>query len=67
MTQDKKPRGRPRVAPVTSQMPATTVPASVHDAFVREALNRRVDVAVIVREALFSHLKNRHLIDPSLS
>jgi hypothetical protein len=39
----------------------TRLPQSV------EASARRVDVAVIVREALFSHLKNRHLIDPSLS
>lgn len=52
-------RGRPPIAPHTSQIPATTVPASWHDAVAREAVARDVPVAQVVREAIFCHLKNR--------
>lgn len=49
--------GRPRLAPSTSQIPATLVPAFIHDAIIREALHRDVSVAEVVRDALVSHLK----------
>jgi hypothetical protein len=51
-------RGRPSVALVVSQLPATTVPAGWHDAVAREAIRRDVSVAQVVRDAVFSHLKN---------
>jgi len=49
--------GRPSIADSVSQLPATTVPTSVHDAAIREALRRDVSVAQVVREAMISHLK----------
>lgn len=54
----KRPRGRPRIASAVSQIPACIVPAYLHDAIAKEALVRRVSVAQVVRDALFSHLKN---------
>lgn len=54
------------MAKVRSQLPATTVPASVHDALVREAFRRDVKVAVVIREAVISHLNNRSLLQPRL-
>jgi len=50
--------GRPPIAPHVSQLPACTVPTSVHDAVSREALRRDVSVASVVRDALVSHLKS---------
>lgn len=50
-------RGRPPIADSVSQLPATTVPTTLHDAASREALRRDVSLAQIVREALFFHLK----------
>lgn len=50
-------RGRPPISIERSQLPACTVPTSVHDAAIREALQRGVSVAQVVRDALFSHLK----------
>lgn len=52
-------RGRPPLADEVSRIPAVTVPASLHDAVVREAARRDVPVAQIVREALISDLNNR--------
>lgn len=49
--------GRPPISAHTSQLPACTVPASVHDAIAREAVRRDVPVARVVREALVFHLK----------
>lgn len=54
----EKRRGRPSIAVSVSQLPASTVPTSVHDAVVREALRRDVSVAQVVRDAMISHLKN---------
>lgn len=51
-------RGRPSIAVDVSQLPATTVPTSLHDAAIREALRRDVSVAQVVREAMFFHLRN---------
>lgn len=51
--------GRPAIANKVSQLPACTVPACVHDAVIRQALQRDVSVAQIVREALVFHLKTR--------
>ena len=51
-------RGRPPIAAETSQLPACTVPAALHDAVAREAMRRDVPVARVVREALVFHLKN---------
>lgn len=56
--------GRPALAAETSQLPATTVPASVHDAVAREAIRRGVSQASVVREAVVSHLKTQR---PDLS
>ena len=52
-------RGRPALADEVSRLPATTVPADVHDAVVREAMRRDVSVASVVRDAVISGLKNR--------
>ena len=54
-----KPIGRPPLAPDVSQIPATRAPAWVHDALAREASARQVAVAVVVREAVISHLETR--------
>lgn len=51
-----RPRGRPPLAPVVSQLPATTVPVQVHDAVIRESVSRGVSVARVVRDAVISHL-----------
>jgi hypothetical protein len=58
MNEERK-RGRPRLAPEVSQLPATTVPAHVHDALIREALKRDVSAARVIRDAVNSYLKNR--------
>lgn len=51
-------RGRPRLAVVVSQIPATRVPAELHDSIVLLALHLGVPVARVVREALVSHLQS---------
>jgi predicted HicB family RNase H-like nuclease len=53
------PIGRPPLAAQVSQLPATRVPAAVHDAVIREALQRDVSVAAVVREAITAHLHTR--------
>lgn len=55
-------RGRPPMAPVVSQLPATTVPAPVHDAAVHLAAQRGQPVAEVVREAVISHLKSHGVL-----
>lgn len=56
----RRPRGRPRVAAETSQVPAVRVPAALHDALARRALREGHPVAVLIRRALraFLHLEN---------
>lgn len=56
--------GRPSLAAETSQLPATTVPAAVHDAVAREALRRGVSQASVVRDAVVSHLKTHQPDQP---
>lgn len=51
-------RGRPRIAVCVSQLPACAVSTAVHDAVALEAIRRGVSVAHVIRDALFSHLKN---------
>jgi len=53
------PVGRPPLAAEVSQIPATRVPAPIHDALIREASRRAVPVAAVVREAIISHLETR--------
>lgn len=68
MAQDqigKVRRGRPPIAADVSQLPATTVPAAVHNALAREALRRDVPMAQVVREAIISHLENRQSAEPA--
>jgi len=55
--------GRPPLAAQTSQLPACTVPAALHDAVSREAIRRDVPVARVVREALVFHLKTHGQIE----
>lgn len=55
--------GRPPLAAQTSQLPACTVPAALHDAVSREAIRRDVPVARVVREALVFHLKTHGHIE----
>jgi hypothetical protein len=50
------------MAPEMSQLPATAIPAQIHDAIAREAVRRDVSVARVVREAVISHLKNQGLL-----
>lgn len=54
-----KKRGRPPIAPEVSKLPASVVPAWVHDTVASEALRRDVSVAQVVRERLINGLKNR--------
>jgi hypothetical protein len=52
-------RGRPRLAPEMSQLPACRVPAALHDAAINEAIGRDVPVCQVIRDALILHLQNR--------
>lgn len=54
--------GRPPMSAVRSQLPATTVPATVHDAVVKEASRLGVTPTQVVRDAVISHLNSRRSI-----